>query len=770
MILSPISKMNLSIHIPSLPRTLLALVLFTSAQPLIGQEAATAAERRADIEVSVVASRTEQPTLETAGSTSTIDAEKLRRQGAVSLGDALKYEPGVSVPFDFSGGDGLVPYLSGGDQGINIRGLEGNRVSLRVDGIRQPEDFVAQSFLGAGGPGRIYFDPAVLNQVEILKSASSSLYGSDALGGTVDARTFGPAVALGASLQGQSLSNTLSYASVNDSFHNRFTGASGDGQFAAGLVYSYRTGNERRNNGDADPNPEDFTSHAIVLSTAFQSAIWRLEAVVDVFRYENFVRAHAAEGSFFGGMLVNDLVTQEEERERDRLSLRGHYTPATGNALFDGLDIHGYWQDSTASSYNIQQGSTQFGPVPVPRDRHNDIRYKTRIRGVDVQADKLVSLNQSLHEWVYGIELSQSDIESQFLRTDYNPDGSTTVDDRIGMAPSEVLRMGAFARNAISWGPDERWVFTGGLRLDHYDVSPENTDAFLDRTQVPGSGESVSAVDYKNTALAPSLSLLHRWTPSLNGYLSYNRGIRNPSAEELNGVFTHGTDFIVVPNPDLKEETSDSFELGIQGATTHNTFQLAGYYNFYDDFLESLVVVESTPDPDPDVLTTVNRREVEIYGVELRWDARIDASLVGFEGLETGLSYAWTKGKRTDVNLPLNSVEPWKLVGYFGYRAPADLWSLRLTGSYIGKKSESSIDHTTDAGAIDPVDSVLLLDLTASMRFGQHWRLNAGVNNLTDESYYLWSTARRGGGHGGAGADRNTQPGRNAFISLSASF
>ena len=76
---------------------------------------------------------------------------------------------------------------------MNIRGLEANRVALEIDGIRQPEDFVAQAFLGAGGPGRIYFDPAVLHQIEIFKSASSSLYGSDALGGTVALRTVTPA-------------------------------------------------------------------------------------------------------------------------------------------------------------------------------------------------------------------------------------------------------------------------------------------------------------------------------------------------------------------------------------------------------------------------------------------------------------------------------------------------------------------------------------------------------------------------------------------------
>jgi hemoglobin/transferrin/lactoferrin receptor protein len=141
------------------------------------------------ITVTVVATRSPEPTLETPAATSAVTVDQMRAQGAVSLGDALKYEPGVSVPFDFSAGDGLVPYLSGGDQGVNVRGIEGNRIAIQLDGIRQPEDFDRAVVPGAGGPGRIYFDPATLAQVEIFKSAASNLYGSDAMGGAVAGRT-----------------------------------------------------------------------------------------------------------------------------------------------------------------------------------------------------------------------------------------------------------------------------------------------------------------------------------------------------------------------------------------------------------------------------------------------------------------------------------------------------------------------------------------------------------------------------------------------------
>ncbi len=751
-------------YYPLLSRLLTLLAVFGIVSNTVGQES------DADIAITVVATRSAQPALDTAGSTTVVTSDDLITRGSTSIGEALKYEPGVSVPFDFAGTDGLIPYLGGGDQAINIRGLEANRISILIDGIRQPEDFVAQTFLSAGGPGRIYFDPAIFNQLELFKSASSSLYGSDAMGGTISGRTTGPESLLGDNIEGTAFSNSLTYASINSSINNRFEAAVGNGEVAASVVYSYRDGSERENNGDNEPNPQEFSSHAVLAKVLFKQEAWQLEGTVDYFTFENFTEGDAAEGSFFGGLLVNDNVSQDDERERLRFSVSSTFTPEDGLPIADTVSAQIYTQESEFNSLNIQQGSLSFGPFPSPRNRRNKISYLTDIYGLDAQADKLILAESATHTLRYGLEASWSDVESQFIRTDISQDGSERLDDRIGMAPSEVTRLGFFILDEITLGLDEKWVITPGLRFDSYEVSPDNTAAFLARTVPPGSDEPVRAVEYENDAFAPSLSVMYRWKDNLNTYFTYGRGIRNPSAEELNGVFTHGTDFIVVPNPDLSEETSNSFEIGLQSFGGENTFQIAGFLNQYDDFLESNVLVTDNPNPEPDVLTTVNLQEVETYGIEVRWDWEAGEERGSFEGAEAGVSLSWTEGERSDIDQPLNSVDPIKLVPYVGYSSADDRWGARLTGTYIGEKEEEDIDQTTQAGALDSVDSVFLLDIIAFVQLNDYIRINGGINNLTDESYFLWSTARRGGGHGGAGADRNTQPGLNGFLSVTASF
>lgn len=741
-------------------------ILLTSSLGLISAVNLLPAQER--IDVAIVATRAEQPTLETPGTTIVLDSDRMARSGSESLQEVLRYEPGISVPFDFAAGDGLVPYLAGGAQSINIRGIEGNRVALQLDGIRQPEDFVTQAFLDAGGPGRVYFDPSILEQLEIFKGASSSLYGSDALGGTVSGRTVSPTGMLGSGLEGRRLDNSLSFSSLNNSINNRFAAAIGDGRLAASVVYSFRDGNERKNNGDSAVNPADFTSHAIVATGVARLGAWDLSLTLDYFNFDQFTRGLAAEGNFFNGLLINDFISLDETRTRERISFGTRSNDLQGG-LWDSAQAQVYWQESTAASDGIQQGSVSFGPFPTPRNRLNELEFLTRIVGLDASAEHLFFYNGITHALRYGIDLSQSNVEAKFLRTDFRPDGSFTQEDRIGMAPSEVNRIGLFVFNEIIFGRREEWSLFPGLRFDAYEVSPENTQAFLNRTLVQGTGQSIQAIEYRNNAFAPSLSLLYRFNDTLNAFASYGRGIRNPSAEELNGVFIHGTDFIVLPNPSLKEETADTFEVGLQASRAGLQGRSSIFFNRYSNFLQANTLLEER-EGEPDILTTVNLSEVESYGFELSLRYRFDSDFLGQNGWETGTSFSWAKGNQTDIDQPLNSIDPARLVTFIGIAPGAQKWDFRLSGTFIDRKSESRLNQTTQAGPFDPVASVFLLDLQGGYQLTSNWSLSLSLNNLTDRSYFLWSTARRGGGHGGGGADRNTQPGINGSITLSASF
>ncbi|MGE9270572.1 MAG: TonB-dependent receptor domain-containing protein [Verrucomicrobiales bacterium] len=718
-------------------------------------------------ETVIIASRIEEKATQTAGSSAAITSDELLQSGAVDLIDAFEREPGVSIPFDIAGSDALVPYLQGGSNSINIRGLEGNRVNINIDGIRQPEDFVARSFDGAGGPGRIYFDPAVFAQMEVYKSASSSLYGSDALAGTFSGRTEGPLTLLGPELEGETLSLNSLWSSKNNSINERFAGAIGNGDHAVSLVYSYRHGHETENNGALPANPVDFHSYASILKGYSRFGNLVLEPTFDFFRLNSLTDLLSIESTDLNGRTLDSY--NDSLRTRNRISLDATYTPDSILPAFDELTGKIYYQESLSQNFNPQLLLIDEGLATESlRDRENFLYYQTDIFGTDLKATKSFSTGPLRHLVQYGYDFSRSEVTSALIRTD----SPSSPDNIVNMAPSTVWRNGLYLSDRILIGDRDQFVITPSLRLEDYQVEPENTQDFLDLTsftifdafgRAVGT-ESIEAVDYHNFSVSPSLNALYHINDVLNVYLTTSRGVRNPSAEELTGVFQHEDDFITLPNPDLEEETSFSNEIGLQYDDDLITVELAAYWNFYDNFLESGVSTGQYLE-GREIQQTVNRDEVEIYGIEGKASWHLGDSYPLLTGVTVGASGSWSEGSVKDPTTgkePLNTIEPWKATGWIGYLHPSTCWGVNLTCSFHSGKKEDDI-----AGSYDPTSDYTLLDLNGFVRLTDSCTVRAGINNLLDEEYVLWSRANRGSGHNGTSStSRDTQPGTNGFVSV----
>ncbi len=139
--------------------------------------------------VTITATRTPTPILEVPATVSVITSQQIEENLVTDIKDLVQFEPGVSVrsaPYRISA---QASTGRGGNEGFNIRGLEGNRVSILTDGIRVPDafDFGPQA-VGRGD----YVDLSLLKSVEILRGPASALYGSDGVAGAVSFITKDP--------------------------------------------------------------------------------------------------------------------------------------------------------------------------------------------------------------------------------------------------------------------------------------------------------------------------------------------------------------------------------------------------------------------------------------------------------------------------------------------------------------------------------------------------------------------------------------------------
>jgi hemoglobin/transferrin/lactoferrin receptor protein len=151
---------------------------------------AWAGETAEDGTITVTATRIPQAVEEVPATVTVISEEKIADELASDVRDLIRFEPGVSVrraPSRFTAAFSSTG--RGGNESFNIRGIEGNRVLIQVDGIRVPDGF---SF-GAQSAGRGDFvDLGIVKSVEILRGPASALYGSDGLAGAVSFITSDP--------------------------------------------------------------------------------------------------------------------------------------------------------------------------------------------------------------------------------------------------------------------------------------------------------------------------------------------------------------------------------------------------------------------------------------------------------------------------------------------------------------------------------------------------------------------------------------------------
>lgn len=115
------------------------------------------------------ATKTDTPLIETPQSISVITTDQARNQGAVSIGEALRYTAGVS-------GD-----VNGGSDtrfgGLQIRGFDMTMPGLYVDGLRIP----SSNYVHFNG-----LDPYGAERLEVLKGPSSAMYGGSGTGGLLN--------------------------------------------------------------------------------------------------------------------------------------------------------------------------------------------------------------------------------------------------------------------------------------------------------------------------------------------------------------------------------------------------------------------------------------------------------------------------------------------------------------------------------------------------------------------------------------------------------
>jgi hemoglobin/transferrin/lactoferrin receptor protein len=690
----------------------------------------------------VVASRAPEPLSQVVASVAVIDRQTLERELVQDIGDLVRYTPGVAV---ISEGNRF------GRQGFSIRGLEGNRVRVEVDGVPMPDAFAVGQFAAAG---RDLADLEAIQQVEILRGPASTLYGSDALAGIVVMRTRDPADFLAEVDGDHYLGARFGYNGRDDSAlaSGVWAGQLASGWQAMALV-ARRDGHEDENAASAPEsraNPADYTRDTFLGKLLFDAGVGGRYTLTAEYSEED--RFTDVRSLLFGPGRFNTTfrLQADDGYQRQRLSLKGEW--ADPLPWLDALEVQAWGQDA-----ETRQDSAQWR-LPDRASRNDTLRlrqfeFEQRVAGLDVVAQSRFDALGARHWMVYGVDFERSRYEGFRDGTQTDLLTGAVTNTVLGEVlpvrdfPTSTERsIGLFWQDEIDLGGGLALI--PGLRWEHYRLEPKPDALF--RADFP----DLPVVEVSESELTPRASL--RWTVDDRHTLfaQYAEGFRAPPFSDANiALSLTGLAIELRANPDLQPETSRGIELGWRFTGDRLRASVSGFVNRYRNLIDTRANLGPDPATGALIFQSVNRDRARIRGVE----GELDWLLGERWALRGALAYA--RGDDTRRDMPLNSVQPARAV--LGLRREADRWGAEAVLTAVAAKDR--VD--TSAGPLFEPPGYALIDLLVWAEPWDGVRINAGLFNLADRRVWDWSSAR-GIDPTSDDLDFFTRPGRSASVSV----
>ena len=700
--------------------------------------------------VLVTADRNVQTLDKAAPNVSVIGRKTLNQASAQNLDDMVLYEPGVSVPSDNN---------RRGHAGINIRGIDGNRILMMVDGVRIPESYAGGGSNGAIS-GRDMVESDTLKQVDIVKGPYSALYGSDALGGVVNMVTLSPSDFVDAGKRGY-FGLKHSYRG-RDRSHGVTATVAGFHENAEGLLMlTRRQGHETENMGSdtsystarTATNPQKNNAYNILAKGNIGNERHRLETLYEQYYHANDTVLANGLGSQSRGPVT---IATSESNARDRIRrqrIEAGYR-YTGEGRLKEANLTAYQQKLRTEDDAVDASITRMGTRQLGNStRYSDYGFNQTIRGLNGRS-----------VWEFDGAVKQTVVAgAEYKHTETaRPRDSLTVDNLTGAVSkvyagstypnktfpdSKRKTFSVYAQDSLTFG--NGIVLTPALRYEKDKLNTSTDQAYLN------ANPSGTATRFSDSAFTPSLRLSVPMGEQFTSFATYSQGFRTPPFDSATMAFANTTyGYAVIPNANLKSERSNSFELGMKFKNERTRAQVTAFYNRYRNFIDRTEVGTASIGGRPIIQYQYqNLDHVKTYGAEA------SAAYKFLPGWQVSGSIAWMRGKQQD-GTPLDSAYP--LNGVLGVDYAQEKWGGDTKLRWSKKHSRVSSDSIFQAPGYG------VWDVGAWYKPSKNVEIGANIYNIGNKKY--WQHADVAGMSRSSVMDLYTETGRNFAARVQLKF
>jgi len=652
-----------------------------------------------------------------------IDRDGLDRTSPRTTPDALSGLPSVMIQ-KTAYGQGS-PYL---------RGFTGFRTLLMVDGVR------LNNSVFRDGPNQYWntVDPWSVNRYEVVLGPASVLYGSDAIGGAVNALTLAPPEW---EEEAEWEEKLIYRGATADESHQGRVHVLGRPSRQLGIAagVSYKDFDDLEGGEDVGDQPHTgYDEYDYDLKLDFDPV--EDSRITLGHQHVNQDDAWRTHRTIYGiddweGLVTGDDKVHTFDQERTLTYLRLEWT-----------DLGGFVDDYRVTLSRHAQAEDQ------ERVRSDDRRD---LQGFDVVtwgADLQLESDSAAGRWVYGVDYYADVVDS--YRRDYTAAGdlkSVAIQGPVADDANYDL-LGVFVQDTLP-------LAGGALELTP-GVRYTRAEADADSVQDPESGDKIS-IDGDWDAVVGSLRLLAPIGDQRRHaiYTGVSQGFRAPNLSDLTRLDTARSNEIETPVEDLDPERYVTGEVG--GRYGGEVVQVGAAYYYTD--IRDMIVRTPTGRVIDDLIevTKENASSGYVQGAELTvgwnfardWSARATAS--------------WMDGEVEDfpTSGPIESTEYisrlMPLTGQLALRfaPPASrYWAEAVVDAADGADKLSSADKR-DTQRIPPggTPGYVVFTVRGGASVTRNLDLTLELENLADEDYRIH----------GSGVN---EPGRNLIVTASLTF
>ena len=618
-------------------------------------------------EVVVSASRSATLRREAPALVSVLDADLFARSNAACLAQGLSFQPGVRVEDNCQ---------NCGFTQVRINGLDGHYSQILVDS--HP---VFSALTGVYGLEQI---PAnMIERVEVLRGGGSALFGSSAIGGTINIITREP------TRNSAQLSHTLTSLGGSNSYDNNT-------MLNASLVSeSGRAGlcvfGQSRHRSGYDHNGDGFTELPVIESSSVgMRSYFRTGAYSRITAQYHHIGEYRRGGDRLNRPPHEALIAEQVDHAIDGGSLSFDLSSADYS---NRVNVYASFQHIARKSY---YGSKQD---PDAYGRTHDLTVATGAQYIH-SFDRLWFLPADL---TLGVEYNYNDLDDESIGYDYR-------------TKQKVHIIGAYLQN--EW-KNEHWSLLIGGRLDKH-----------------------SLVDH--VIFSPRANLRYNPGEGASLRLSYSSGFRAPQAfdEDMHIAIVGGERVRIRLADDLREERSHSLSLSAdlyhRFGKVQTNLLVEGFYTT----LDHVFALRPLPDPDTDGSTIKERYNgsgARVMGINIEGKA----AFTRWFDLQAGITLQQSRYKKPEQWSEDPEVAPtrkmFRTPNTYGYLT-AQLTPVRnlqaaITGTYTGKML---VQHMAGSGT--PVDRAVttprFFDLNLKVSYDVilykeiALQLHAGIQNI----------------------------------------